>query len=85
MRQIKKVCVIGAGTMGSGIALSLAQQGFSVVLFDNNPTVLKKAAEQILVILEGQYNKQKITAEQKTTIFSCISFTDELLKLLLKI
>jgi 3-hydroxybutyryl-CoA dehydrogenase len=76
--HIKNVCVIGAGTMGSCIALSLAQQQLPVVLFDTNAAVVKKAAESILEILEAQHNKQRITAEQKTTIFNCISFSTEI-------
>src|SRR4051812_11637153 len=39
--QAKRVCVIGAGTMGSGIAAHLANLGFEVILYD----VTREAAE----------------------------------------
>lgn len=39
--MINTICVIGAGTMGSGIAQTAAQSGFYTLLFDINTDVLK--------------------------------------------
>jgi len=42
-----KIGVVGAGTMGAGIAQVAAQAGLRVVLTDTNPEQLKKAEQQI--------------------------------------
>jgi 3-hydroxybutyryl-CoA dehydrogenase len=41
--MINKICIAGAGTMGSGIALCAAQYGFETILFDTNELVLNNA------------------------------------------
>ena len=41
--MINTICVIGAGTMGCGIAQVVAQNGFYTLLFDINNEVLQKA------------------------------------------
>jgi 3-hydroxybutyryl-CoA dehydrogenase len=41
--MINKICVTGAGTMGSGIALCAAQNGFETILFDTNEMVVSNA------------------------------------------
>jgi 3-hydroxybutyryl-CoA dehydrogenase len=76
--HVNTICVVGAGTMGSGIALSAAQQQYNVILFDTNSAVLKKAAENIVEILDVLHGKQKITAEQKTAFFKNIYFTSDI-------
>src|SRR5471030_1507532 len=45
-RSVKKVCVIGAGTMGSGIAAHLANLGFDVTLLDATPQTIVEAFER---------------------------------------
>ena len=52
--EIKKIFVIGAGTMGNGIAHSFAQYGFDVLLYDINQQALIKA----LVNIEKNLNRQ---------------------------
>ena len=47
MRAAKRVCVIGAGTMGHGIAHVSAQCGIDTVLFDVDPAALQRAREVI--------------------------------------
>lgn len=73
--MIQKICVAGAGTMGSGIALAVAQAAFPVVLFDTNETVLEKAKGAILKNLQFLADKSKITAGEKDDIFNRIHFT----------
>lgn len=51
--------VIGAGTMGSGIALVLLQAGYEVTLVDINETALKKGLMTIKTIVEKSYVKRK--------------------------
>lgn len=62
---INNVSVIGAGTMGNGIAHVFAQYGFSVQLVDVNATQLEKALQTIRKNLDRQVAKAAITEEQK--------------------
>ena len=67
--MIQSICVIGAGTMGSGIALVAAQRGFVTTLFDVNATMLYKAATAIKANLDYLINKQKISEIESEAIF----------------
>jgi 3-hydroxybutyryl-CoA dehydrogenase len=62
---MKNVCVIGAGTMGNGIAHVFAQNGFSVSLIDVSQEQLNKAIASITKNLDRQVSKGSITAETK--------------------
>ena len=76
-QSINTICVIGAGTMGSGIAQVAAQNGFYTLLFDINSEVLEKATLSIQKNLQYLTDKQKITAEEKETIYSRIQFIND--------
>jgi len=76
-KMINSVCVIGAGTMGSGIAQTAAQSGFPTLLFDINAEVLAKAKAAIQKSLDYLVNKEKITAGEKETIFQRIKFVTD--------
>lgn len=62
--MIQTICVIGAGTMGSGIAQTAAQNGFYTLLFDINKDVLEKAKTTIQKSLQFLLDKGKITAAE---------------------
>jgi len=62
---IKTVSVIGAGTMGNGIAHVFAQHGFIVQLIDLSQAQLDKALATITKNLDRQVNKASITADTK--------------------
>jgi 3-hydroxybutyryl-CoA dehydrogenase len=72
--MINSICVIGAGTMGSGIAQAAAQSGIYTLLFDINNQILQKAETSINKSLETLTTKGKITAEEKENIFQRIKF-----------
>lgn len=76
--MIFNICVIGAGTMGNGIAQVAAQNGLSTQLFDVNKEALDKAADTIRKNLEWLVNKEKITVEAANNIFEQIQFTSNL-------
>ena len=63
--EIRKVGVVGAGTMGNGIAHIFARSGFSVVLCDIEPRFLDRGLVAITKNLDREVAKGKITAEQK--------------------
>jgi 3-hydroxybutyryl-CoA dehydrogenase len=62
---MKKVAVIGAGTMGNGIAHVFAQTGFDVALIDVSQEQLNKAVSTISKNLDRQVSKGSLTAEVK--------------------
>ena len=62
---MKNVCVIGAGTMGNGIAHVFAQNGFSVSIVDVSQDQLNKAIATITKNLDRQVSKNAITTETK--------------------
>lgn len=63
---MKNIVVIGAGTMGNGIAHVFAINGFQVKLVDVSATTLKRALATISKNLDRMLRKEKISAEDKT-------------------
>jgi len=76
--MVHTICICGAGTMGSGIVLVSAQNGFDTILFDVNETVLEKAKSGIQKNLQYLVDKEKISAEEKENIYSKIKFTKDI-------
>lgn len=76
--MIFNICVIGAGTMGNGIAQVAAQNGLSTQLFDVNKEAIENAAGTIRKNLEWLVNKEKLTADAAKNIFEQIHFTSDL-------
>lgn len=64
MSNLKTVSVIGAGTMGSGIAHVFARSGFEVLLCDLEQALLDKAVARIRTNLGREAAKGKISAEE---------------------
>ena len=70
---MENIAVIGAGTMGNGIAHVFAQKGFKVQLIDAQATALEKAMATIGKNLDRQIAKQIISAENKASTLANIS------------
>ncbi len=70
--DIQRVGIIGAGTMGNGIAHVFARGGYDVVLCDVEQRFLDRALATIGKNLEREVAKNKITAEAKTEALSRI-------------
>jgi len=62
---MKNIAVIGAGTMGNGIAHTFAQSGYKVQLIDVNETALTNAAQTISKNLDRMIQKEVITEAKK--------------------
>lgn len=62
---MKNIAVIGAGTMGNGIAHTFAQNGFKVNLIDVSEVSLKKGIETITKNLDRMVAKETISEVQK--------------------
>ncbi|MDP5042505.1 MAG: 3-hydroxyacyl-CoA dehydrogenase NAD-binding domain-containing protein [Crocinitomicaceae bacterium] len=76
MKEI--IGVIGAGTMGAGIAQVAAQSGHKVVLSDTNPEQLLRAEQQIKKSIEKLVEKGKFTAESGQEILQNLQFSTQL-------
>lgn len=66
--NIKKIMVVGSGTMGSGIAQVMAQTGYEVVLNDIKQEFLDNAMAKITKQLERDVEKERKTEEEKEAI-----------------
>jgi 3-hydroxybutyryl-CoA dehydrogenase len=77
---MKHISVIGAGTMGNGIAHVFAQSGFSVTLIDVHFSLLEKAVVTIGKNLDRQVSKGVITEDQKQATLKNISITSDLIE-----
>ncbi len=74
---MKNISVIGAGTMGNGIAHTFAQKGFKVNLIDISAEALEKALATIGKNLDRMLKKEKITEEDKAkTLSNLCALTD---------
>lgn len=74
---MKNMAVIGAGTMGNGIAHTFAQSGYRVNLIDIDEIALNKALQTISKNLDRMLEKDVISNDQKTnTIKNITTYTD---------
>ncbi len=75
---VKKIGVIGAGTMGHGISLVAAKAGFDVTMQDIKDEFVQKGLSKIERFLDKSIEKGKMTAEEKKKILSKIKGTTKL-------
>jgi 3-hydroxybutyryl-CoA dehydrogenase len=75
---MKKIAVIGAGTMGNGIAHVFAQTGFSVTLIDVSQQQLDKALSNISKNFDRQITKGILTEEVKAVSLKNIATVTDL-------
>jgi 3-hydroxybutyryl-CoA dehydrogenase len=70
--EIKTIAVIGAGTMGSGIAQVFARSGFRVLLRDVEQNLVARAIQAVSANLERDVTRQKLTAGERDQILKRI-------------
>jgi 3-hydroxyacyl-CoA dehydrogenase len=75
--EIKKAGVIGAGTMGSGIAITFAQAGIPVTIVDSNDEAVDKARQTVMGMFMYQVQKGKLTQAEAWQRGQSITFTDD--------
>jgi len=75
---VKNIAVIGAGTMGNGIAHVFAQFGYPVALVDIKQEFLERALNTISTNLDRQIKKGVVTPEEKPQILQRISPSTDL-------
>ena len=71
--QIKKVCVIGMGTMGSQIGIVCAKGGCETAMVDTSSDQVERGLKNIQSFLQGQEKKGKIDQEARDNILSLIT------------
>ena len=74
----RRVAVLGAGTMGRGIAQAAAQAGCAVSLRDVSDEMLERARAAIRATLDGGVSRQKLTEEARDTALAAIVTTTDL-------
>ncbi|MEO0422204.1 MAG: 3-hydroxyacyl-CoA dehydrogenase NAD-binding domain-containing protein [Pseudomonadota bacterium] len=78
---LEKVAVIGAGTMGIGIALASLHAGLEVTLYDQNDEATQRARQQIDRLLSRDVERQRLTQDQADARKARLRITDELAQL----
>lgn len=78
MEPIRKVCVVGAGYMGSQIGLQCSSHGFPVKLHDISEEALERALQAITEELDNWVGEQSMTPEEKEATLSRIRSTTEI-------
>jgi 3-hydroxybutyryl-CoA dehydrogenase len=76
--MIKRIAVIGSGTMGNGIAQVAARAGFKVLMRDLTEEFLKRGLSSIDKSLQREVEKARLTVEAKQEILSRLETTTEL-------
>ncbi len=77
MKKMKNITVIGAGTMGNGIAHTFAQKDFNVKLVDISADALKRALATISKNLDRMVKKERITeTEKENTLANITTYTN---------
>ena len=74
----ERIGVLGAGTMGAGIAQVAAQAGFATLLYDISQEFIDTGLGRIRSFLQGTRERGKITAEQEKQILDRLSSTTKL-------
>ena len=73
-----KVSVIGAGTMGAGIAQIASTNGHEVCLYDSFDGAIENAEKKLIKILNRLVEKERITKEENKNILDRINFSKEI-------
>ena len=76
--QTEKIAVLGAGTMGAGIAQVAAQAGFETLLYDIKQEFIDTGLERVKSFLEGSRLRGKLSAEQEQEILDRFRTTTNL-------
>jgi len=76
--QIQTVAVLGAGTMGQGIAQVCAMSGYSTQVFDIESSLSQKAISSISINLDKAVSKSKISESERNLILGRLSVANKL-------
>jgi 3-hydroxybutyryl-CoA dehydrogenase len=80
--EIKKVCVVGVGTMGSQIGIVCAKGGFQTILVDLSEELTGRGLRAIQSFLSNQVKRERMKGEEMEKVLSLIITTTDLAKAL---
>src|SRR5579871_1091660 len=75
--EVRQAGVVGAGTMGSGIAIAFAQAGIPVVVVDNDDAAVDRARQTVMGMFTYQVQKGRLTQEDAWKRAQSIEFTED--------
>lgn len=75
MREIQKIIIAGAGTMGASMGQTFAKFGYQVVLYDLFPEALAKAKRLIAINQETEVSEQILSKEESRKILDRIGYS----------
>jgi 3-hydroxybutyryl-CoA dehydrogenase len=73
-----RICICGAGTMGTGIAQVTALAGYYTVLYDLDKKTIERASKKMSSDLQKLVDKKKITPEKRDMILQEVLFTTDI-------
>ena len=76
--EVRNICVVGAGTMGSQIAQQCALYGFPVWLTDTDGQQLEKALQSNRALLQRRVDKGRMTADEMQSALDLVQVTTEM-------
>ena len=68
--ELKKIGIIGGGTMGTGISMAAMNAGFDVIMIEQNQEAIKKAFDKINSTYDRNVNLGRMTTDQKNQIIN---------------
>jgi 3-hydroxyacyl-CoA dehydrogenase len=77
-KQLQRIGVLGAGTMGSGIALAFAQSGYSVTVVDPDDAAIERARRTVMETLAYQVRKGRLEQRVAWELGRSITFANEM-------
>ncbi len=78
MNEVLKISVIGAGSMGSGIAQIAAQAGYEVSLIDTTDEALERAGKSFVKIFDRLVEKGRVSREEADAVLGRIDMSTEM-------
>lgn len=78
MSEIERAGVVGAGTMGVGIAITIARSGLPIVLFDKSQEALDRAARQVREFFDASVAKGKLSSAAAEEAIGAAVFSSRL-------
>jgi 3-hydroxyacyl-CoA dehydrogenase len=75
-RPVERVCVVGAGTMGAGIAVSLATAGYDVMLVDARPEQLAAGLATVKSTIEAAAAREKLSTDAAAVAIKHVTAAD---------
>jgi len=74
-KVIEKIAIIGAGTMGSGIAIACLTAGYTVLLIDQNEVALKNGTQKVKDFYESRVQSGKMAIDKAALILKSFTYS----------